>query len=142
MIELWRHHRTVGNILVGLLVGVFLVLLLAAVQRTGETAAAIRAQQVKNQAILRHTRHAARDAATSARLIESCVNPGGSCYERGQRQTGDAVGKLNQYILLSASCTAHIATATHGLVGISQTDLTKLITACVRSQLTVQQQRR
>lgn len=88
-----------------------------------------------------HTASLAEETHKSTALIESCVNPGGKCYQRAKQRTGDAVGQLNRYVVLSASCTAHIATATHGLAGISQTDLTKLITACVRSQLAIQAQR-
>jgi hypothetical protein len=37
-------------------------------------------------------------------LIKSCTTPGESCYERGQRQTGDAVASINRVIIASASC--------------------------------------
>ena len=133
MIEVWRHHRVIGNVVVAGLVGLFLVLLLTNFARTSELVSEIRHTQVANTTLARETHE-------STRLIKSCVTPGGRCYERGQRQTGAAVTTLNRYVLLSASCTAHIATATHGLAGISQTELTKLITACVRSQLMVAQQ--
>lgn len=89
-----------------------------------------------------HTASLAEETHRNTALIQSCVNPDGDCYKRGQRRTGDAVNTLNQTIVLSASCTAHIAVATHGLEGISQTALTKLITACVRSQFVIHQQRR
>lgn len=135
MIEAWRHHRAVGNAVVMGLIGVFLLLLLANLARTGQLVSEIRHTQLANTSL-------AQDTHESTALIRSCVTPGGKCYERGRKQTGTAVSTLNTYVLLSASCTAHIATATHGLQGISQTELTKLITACVRSQLMIADQRK
>lgn len=132
MIEVWRHHRVAGNIVVAVLVGSFLVLLLTNFARTGELVAQIRQTQLTNTSLARETHE-------STALIKSCVTPTGECYKRNRRQTGAAVDTLNKYVVLSAGCTAKIATATH-LEGISRVELTKLITACVRSQLVMERQ--
>jgi hypothetical protein len=135
MIELWRHHRIVGNALVALLVGVFLLLLLGNLQSTGNAVDAIRDSQKANQSTL----HTTQD---TAQLIKSCVTPGGECYERGQEQTGEAVGGINRYVVLSAACAVKIATDTPDLETISRRTLTKLVTACVQSQLDIRRAHR
>jgi hypothetical protein len=94
----------------------------------------IRGTQVHNTQITADTHTAAEQTRETADLIQSCVNPHGDCYERSQKRTGSIVGVLNQYVVLSASCTAHLAN--NGVVEhTTQTQLTNIITACVVRQL-------
>jgi hypothetical protein len=53
--EAWKHHRAVGNVVVGALIGLFLVLLLANIARTGEVCQAIRTTQQSNTSLTRET---------------------------------------------------------------------------------------
>lgn len=97
MMELWRHHRAIGNIVVGALIGLFLMLLLANVARTGEVVSTIRETQKSNTLLT-------KDTHSTADLIESCVNPDGECYLRGQRRTASAVADINRVVILAAAC--------------------------------------
>jgi hypothetical protein len=36
--------------------------------------------------------------------IESCTSPGGECYQRGQKQTGEAVENINKFVIWAAEC--------------------------------------
>lgn len=46
---------------------------------------------------------------TTLELVQDCVTPGGKCYERGQRQTADAVQSLNEAAIDAASSAAACA---------------------------------
>lgn len=39
-------------------------------------------------------------------IVKDCTTPGGECFERGQRATGDAVGSINKVTILVARCQA------------------------------------
>lgn len=97
MIEGWRTHRVIGNVVVATLVGIFLVLLLTNVARTGDLVSAIRETQQTNTGLTRET-HSTTD------LIKSCVEPTGKCYLRGQRKTAGAVASINRVVILAAAC--------------------------------------
>lgn len=74
------------------------------------------------------------NSAKVLKLIQSCVTPKGKCAERGAKSQAGFAGQLNQYVVLSASCTAKLTL--DGLPpGIDQDELTRMITSCVLSQL-------
>lgn len=47
----------------------------------------------------------ANGAATRNQIVD-CVQPTGKCFQRGQRQTGEVVGTVNQVSTLAAACAA------------------------------------
>lgn len=101
MIEVWRHHRVIGNAVVGGLVGLFLVLMVWNTARIGSIVSAIRQTQQTNTGL-------ARDTHSTTDLIESCVRPEGACYQRAQQRTADAVSNINRVIILAAACSANL----------------------------------
>lgn len=114
-----------------LFVGIALALILVG---TAVGVALIRNQQVSNAGTLTAATAAAKNSQQTGDAIRSCVTPGQPCYERAQRQQGNVVGQLNQYVVLSAACTARITL--NGLPpNVTQDELTQTITACVVRQL-------
>jgi hypothetical protein len=54
--------------------------------------------------VLDNVRGAQNDArATSARIVD-CTSPGRDCFERGQKQTAEAVASINRVAVLAAAC--------------------------------------
>lgn len=49
-------------------------------------------------------RQAQRDNAETLRLIRSCTSPGMECFERGQKQTAEAVADINRVAIIAAAC--------------------------------------
>ena len=48
---------------------------------------------------------AAQESSTaSLRVIKDCTRPQGQCFERGQRQTGQAVATINEVSIIAAAC--------------------------------------
>lgn len=43
-------------------------------------------------------------AASQRAQILSCTTPQGSCYQRGQKQTGQAVASINKVVVAAAEC--------------------------------------
>lgn len=41
---------------------------------------------------------------TTLNEVRSCTIPGGTCYERGQDQTGEAVDSINRVVVYAAIC--------------------------------------
>lgn len=104
MIDAWRHHRVVGNALVGLLVGLFLVLLLTNTSRTGRLVVAIRQTQESNTKINATNADLLQRVAKLSHRVASCTTPGKRCYQHAQRRTASAVGDINQVVILAAAC--------------------------------------
>lgn len=44
------------------------------------------------------------DVRKSTNILVDCTTPHHPCYERGQKQSRDAVGNINQVIVLAAYC--------------------------------------
>lgn len=129
--EVWRHHRVIGNVVVGALVGVFLVLLLTTTSRTGDNTAAtrelvtaIRETQTTNTAVV-------QDTHATAELIKSCVEPSGDCFRQGQRRTATAVADINRVVILAAACASGLPP------GMSVSDRQTRISSCVIDRLAV-----
>jgi hypothetical protein len=128
VIEVWRHHRVIGNVVVFSLVGVFLVLLLTNVARTGDLVSAIRETQKSNTGLTRET-HSTTD------LIRSCVDPSGRCFKRGQRRTAQAVADINRVIVLAAACSVGVPPS------LSVADRQVAIQSCVIDRLAARRPR-
>jgi hypothetical protein len=73
-------------------------LLSAALVVVAVTAAVVGADN--SQAI----RSTSRDNAEALRLIKSCTTPGQECFERGQKQTAEAVADINRVTVYAAAC--------------------------------------
>jgi zona occludens toxin (predicted ATPase) len=82
----------------------FILALLAVFALTSWGVYLIRNQQVQNATTLESAQSAARDAAQTARVIESCTTPGRACFNRSQRRTADAVANINQVVIIAAAC--------------------------------------
>lgn len=123
--EVWRHHRIVGNVVVGALVGLFLMLLLVNVSRTGAIVETIRETQKSNTTLT-------QDTHTTADLIKSCVEPSGDCFRQGQRRTASAVADINRVVILAAACASGLPP------GMSVSDRQAHIQTCVIDRLAVQ----
>lgn len=54
----------------------------------------------------------ARDNKATMDLVEDCTSPGGECYDRGARRTGEAVGTINQITIYAAACAKQPANVT------------------------------
>lgn len=95
--EAWKHHRAIGNAVVGGLIGLFLILLLANIARTSQVVGAIRTTQQSNTSLTRETH-------STTQLIRSCVDPDGRCYKQGQKRTAAAVANINRVVILASAC--------------------------------------
>lgn len=49
-------------------------------------------------------RQSQRDNAEALYLIRSCTTPGMECFDRGQKQTADAVADINRVAVYAAAC--------------------------------------
>lgn len=77
---------------------VIICLLVAALTVTMLTATIIGADNTNT------IRTSQRANAETLRLIRSCTTPGQDCFERGQRQTADAVADINRVAIFAAAC--------------------------------------
>lgn len=82
--------REINGALIGLLVGVLVVGVLVLIVQTYQLASAIRATQ--------------KPTVETVDLIRDCTQPRGECFQRGQRQTANAVGDINLVTIYAASC--------------------------------------
>lgn len=78
-------------------VAVLIIGVVAVLIQTNNLTAAIRDQQKESV-------ERAKDIQTTQQVIRDCTDPGGACFERGQRQTAKAVGDINQVIVYAAAC--------------------------------------
>lgn len=83
---------------------VFLVLVAALLAVTAYDVFLIRHQQVQSVSTLSSAKQASHDAAETAKVIKSCVDPDGRCYRRGQRRTAAAVANINRVVILASAC--------------------------------------
>jgi hypothetical protein len=83
---------------------VFVVVMVAMFATTAWGVVLIRHQQVQNLSTLQSARQAAIEAKRTADTIASCTTPGQPCYERAQKQTGQAVANINRVVILAAAC--------------------------------------
>ena len=83
--------------LTGVLAGTAVIFSLAAQSRTADVVTAIRDTQVTNTSTNKNTNR-------TLHLVRSCVTPGHKCYVDSQRRTGQAVGSINQVVILAAAC--------------------------------------
>lgn len=120
-------RRRYGYVAVGLLAGLLILLVIAAIGQTRTLVGSIRHQQQSNVSTLTSTQQAARDAARTARLVKSCVDPDGQCFKDAQSKTAAAVASINQVVVLAAAC----AVDQHGTVAHVQT----AIQTCVINRL-------
>jgi hypothetical protein len=110
---------------------VFVVVMVAMFATTAWGVVLIRHQQVQNLSTLQSARQAAVEAKRTADTIASCTTPGQPCFERAQRQTGQAVASINRVVILAAAC----AVGRTGTVVEIQT----AIQACVINRLAADQ---
>ena len=82
--------RTFVWMLISLAIAGLTITLLTAVLVGADNTNAIRDTQRGNSEVLR--------------LIRSCTTPGQECFERGQRQTADAVADINRVAIIAAAC--------------------------------------
>lgn len=68
----------------------------------------------------------ANGAATRNQIVD-CVQPTGTCFKRGQKQTGEIVGSVNQVSTLAAACAADPSVG-----GLTITARISAIDACIR----------
>lgn len=94
----------------------------------------IRSTQIHTASLAEETHRTSEETKRTADLIRSCVTEGGKCRTAQQKQTGNAVGLLNQYIVLSTSCAAHLV-GTGAADRVGQSELTDMVAACVVRQL-------
>jgi hypothetical protein len=82
-------NRT-GAWIVGIAVTTLVILLVGAILYSAQTTSTIRQNQ--------------RTSIESLTRIKDCTEPGGRCFERGQRATADAVGDINRVAIFAAAC--------------------------------------
>jgi hypothetical protein len=82
--------RTFGWVVIALLIAALTVTLLTATLVGADNTNTIRTSQRAN--------------AETLRLIQDCTQPGGECYDRGQKQTADVVADLNRAAVYAAAC--------------------------------------
>lgn len=80
----------------------FVIVLVALLVGAMVTIVRIRASQVDNT-----NKNDARDEALA--LVKDCVQVGGKCYQRGQRNTAAILNSAQRIIILSAACSADVA---------------------------------
>jgi hypothetical protein len=129
--ELWRQHRAIGNAVIGAMVGLFLVVVLANLSRTGEIVSTIRTTQKTNTQINLTNRSLLHEVAHLSKRIKSCTTPGEKCYDAGQKRTGHAVANINRVVILAAAC----AVGQHGTVA----EIQNAIQTCVIDRLAADQ---
>jgi hypothetical protein len=76
--------------LIGVAVGILLLGTLALLVRTWSVTDQIRTAQETNAGVLE--------------AVQDCTQPGGDCFQRGQKQTAAAVGDINRVVILAAAC--------------------------------------
>jgi hypothetical protein len=123
-----QEHRVIRAEIV---TRVFIVLVAALLAVTAYGVFLIRHQQVQSVSTLSSAKQASHDAAETAKVIKSCVDPDGRCYQRGQRRTADAVANINRVVILASAC----AVGQTGSVGRIQT----AVQACVIDRLAADQ---
>jgi hypothetical protein len=84
------RHRPALGAFTGVLVGLILVAVLTMLVRTWALADQIREAQKPNTQALK--------------VITDCTTPGRACYERSQKQTGEAVASINRVSVIAAAC--------------------------------------
>lgn len=94
----------------------------------------IRSTQVHTATLAEETHNTAEETKRTADLIRSCVTEGGKCNTEQRKQSRDVVGSLNQYIVLSTSCAAHLV-GSGAAERAGQAELTDMVAACVVRQL-------
>lgn len=94
----------------------------------------IRSTQVHTASLAEETHNTAEQTKRTADLIRSCVTEGGKCNTKQRQQSREVVGSLNQYIVFSTSCAAHLV-ATGAADRVGQAELTDMVAACVVRQL-------
>lgn len=82
----------------------------AATQAAKQAAdAALSAKESQEAADARAARQRAQ-VIRLVRTIEDCTNPEGECAQRGQAQTGEAVGQINTVTIAAAWCRPTVST--------------------------------
>jgi hypothetical protein len=84
------RRRLAAWFVIGVLVASLVLLTLVAIVQTRGTTAAIRASQ--------------QQRADTFALLVDCTSPSGRCFQRGQRQTANAVASINKVTVYAASC--------------------------------------
>lgn len=82
--------RNTAAWLAGVTITALVILLASAILYSAQTTSTIRENQ--------------RTSIESLTRIKDCTEPGGRCFERGQRATADAVGDINRVAIYAAAC--------------------------------------
>lgn len=82
--------RQIGWTFVGLLTGIVIVISLTLLARTWSLTDSIRDSQQSN--------------ASTLTLIKDCTEPGGNCYKRNQKASGQAIDVINRVSVYAAAC--------------------------------------
>jgi hypothetical protein len=115
-------RRGIRYAVVGLLLGIFVLLVLWRVAQTAQLVAEIRHAQQTNTKTLDNSHE-------TLRVIEDCTQPAGTCYRRGQSQTASAVSSINRVVVLAAACSVGLS---HDLSVVQRQ---QAIQSCVISRL-------
>lgn len=91
-----NRRQTLWAVIV-VVAGLLTIAVITAALVSATTATRIRAAQVSNTRTLDSSQR-------TLRLVEDCTTPGGVCYERSKKQTGDAVADINRVVILAAAC--------------------------------------
>ena len=107
---------------------VWVVLMLAA---STWTLYLIRDSQVRNKATLTNASAAAKAAQRATNRIEDCTTPGGTCFERAQRQTSGAVAGINTVTVRATACLAVVLNAIPDGTQVNVDDVAGQIRQCI-----------
>ena len=96
--------RRIGWALIGIVIMTLLLTGVVTMARTTTVVDLIREDQKSAIERSKITKTNTETIKRVAEQIESCTNPAGECYKRGQERTGKAVASINQVIILAAVC--------------------------------------
>lgn len=96
--------RQLTTWLLGSLAMVIVLTTLYTMVKTNTVVDLIRHDQATNIQRAKDTKSNTEQIKRLAAQIESCTNPTGECFKRGQRRTGEAVASINDVILAAAAC--------------------------------------
>lgn len=98
-----NRRQLVFAVLALLAMAVLLVVITAAIVGA-QKSTAIRDQQQETTPLIESSNDTLDAIEKLAAEIRSCTTPGQDCYERGQRQTADAVDVINNAVVYAAAC--------------------------------------
>lgn len=101
--KIQKRRRVLWAVLT-MAVGALVLIVMYAVLTSATKSTAIRETQQTNSPLIEKIEKQSRQIKRLTKDVRSCVRVGGECYERGQAQTKDAVGSINEVVILAASC--------------------------------------